>query len=591
MTACDAIGELVGRGEYLLACDAARQSLDEGSGDERTRYLYVLSMARSGALERATELFSSLGLDRPHPHPDAPLDRDVVALGARLAKDRALASRPVDRALAGESAAAYERLFIAGADPYPGINAATMWLLAGEEGRARELALAVREHPGAGRGDDPMAVYWSAATEAEAALLLGEVDSAAATLVRAAAANPHDLGARASTLRQLEVICEHTGADTAILAPLYNPAILHFCGHRIGAPGEPGRFAPDEEPVVVTEVGRAVESLAPFAGYGSLASGADTIVAEALLDAGAELHLWLPFDRDEFVRASVAPAGAAWVDRFERCVSLATSVEQATVGESMSDPVLFDYCARLAMGDALVRSRFLASPVHQLAVWDGRPTDEVAGTAVDVERWASTGHDTTVIRVEGTTDVQDAPRAEPIRVIRALVFADVAGFGALADSEVVAFDREVLVALGKTIDAYGDRVLLRETWGDGIYLVFTDVTSAADCALDLQAGFASVDLEAVGLSKLRGLRIGAHVGPVLEGWDPVAGRARFTGSHVTRAARIEPRTPEGAVYVTRPFAASVALEAPEAFSCEYVGQVPAAKDHGVVPMYVLTRLG
>lgn len=128
----------------------------------------------------------------------------------------------------------------------------------------------------------------------------------------------------------------------------------------------------------------------------------------------------------------------------------------------MSDPVRFDCCARLAMGDALVRSRFLALPVHQIAVWDGRRTDEVAGTVVDVERWASTGHDTTVIRVEGTTDVHDAPTAGPIRA-----------------------------------------------------MVFTDVTALADCALDLQVGFASVDLGAVGLSKLRGLRIGA---PSLHRW-------------------------------------------------------------------------
>ena len=60
--------------------------------------------------------------------------------------------------------------------------------------------------------------------------------------------------------------------------------------------------------------------------YGSLASGADIVVAEAFLEAGVELNIVLPFAVEEFVAISVAPAGAGWVERFHSCLSRATAV-------------------------------------------------------------------------------------------------------------------------------------------------------------------------------------------------------------------------------------------------------------------------
>lgn len=174
------------------------------------------------------------------------------------------------------------------------------------------------------------------------------------------------------------------------------------------------------------------------------------------------------------------------------------------------------------------------------------------------------------------------------RVVRALVFADVAGFSRLADDEVETYDRHVLTALAATIDRFGDAVLLRETWGDGIYLVIDEVPTAAACALALQRTIADIDLGGLGLGELRGLRVGAHVGPVLSGWDPITDRLRVSGRHVTTTARIEPRTPEGDVYVTEHFAAAVVLAAAGEIACQYVGRVPAAKDYGELPMYLLS---
>ena len=75
-------------------------------------------------------------------------------------------------------------------------------------------------------------------------------------------------------------------------------------------------------------------------------------------------------------------------------------------------------------------------------------------------------------------------------------------------------------------------------------------------------------------------------GPVYATQDPVLGRTNFFGAHVSRTARIEPVTPPGCVFVTEAFAARLTLEGAP-FTCDYAGQVPAAKGFGLLRMYLL----
>jgi class 3 adenylate cyclase len=223
----------------------------------------------------------------------------------------------------------------------------------------------------------------------------------------------------------------------------------------------------------------------------------------------------------------------------------------------------------------------------QLAVWDGQLTADPAGTAVDLTRWQRSGHRTEVIRTSGRGAPGAGRRTVPVRELRAMVFSDVAGFSRLTDASIPTFMDHVMARLADTIDAYGDDVLVRQTWGDGLYLVLRDVPSAARCALALQQTFAAIDLQTLGLGALRGMRIGAHAGPVFRGTDHIRREVAFYGSAVVRAARIEPRTPEGQVYVTHPFAALAALEGDESWTCEYVGVAPTDKGYGELPMFVL----
>ena len=83
--------------------------------------------------------------------------------------------------------------------------------------------------------------------------------------------------------------------------------MVHFCGHRLGGV----RFTAGREGEVARRIAEAVRGARIGYAYGSLASGADILWAEAIMAAGGELHVVLPFAHDEFVAWSVAPAGAA----------------------------------------------------------------------------------------------------------------------------------------------------------------------------------------------------------------------------------------------------------------------------------------
>ena len=127
--------------------------------------------------------------------------------------------------------------------------------------------------------------------------------------------------------------------------------------------------------------------------------------------------------------------------------------------------------------------------------------------------------------------------------------------------------------------------LFQNTWGDGLYLVFSNVSEAGSFALKLAKRMALIDLDKLGLPKTLALRMSLHAGPVYRYQDQIIDRPNYLGSHVNRAARIEPVTPPGQIYVTDAFAALAELDAPGQFRFNYVGKIPLAKSYGEFPIY------
>jgi class 3 adenylate cyclase len=574
-------------GQLFKAYDLALQGLEDHPGDVALEHRAVLCLARAGATRLARARFAEFGLDR------AAAIEDIAALAARLKKDAALAAEPAERAArAAEAAAEYLGIFRRTGGYYPAINAATLTLLAGDEPGSAVLAGETLAALAGADGAD----YYRLATRIEALLLLGELDAALDLVPAARAASADDQAALATTWKQLRLVLHAKDLDTARFAEAFAPPkIIHFLGHMIAPPGRPGRFEAGEEASVAARIEAYLDTGEVGAGYGSLASGADILFAEALLRRRIGLHVVLPFARDEFIELSVRPAGDSWVGRFGSCLEAATSVRFATEDGYLGDDGLFAFCSRLAMGLAKLNARHLGAGLEQVAVWDGIPAAGVAGTAADVQTWRRLGLAQTIIPT-GSRAAAAGERAAPApvgprRLERAMLFCDVKGFSRLTDAELPRYVDHMLAALGRVVASYGDDVGFGNTWGDGLFLVFASAARAAACALDLQDALAALDLAAVGLPPHLAMRVGGHLGPVYAAPDPILGRLNYFGAHVSRAARIEPVTPPACVYVTESFAALLALEGGDAFACDYVGVTEAAKHYGALRMFLLHRAG
>lgn len=576
--AADLAAAALSRGDLIGAYDLTVSAIAAGDDSLEIRHRQVLALARMGDVERAMERFAAYGLDRS-------ADPHQRAIGARLLKDRALAAAGEARREAFAAALdAYHAIYRDSGDSFPGINAATLALLAGEAERARDLAETLLADPAVAAAAD----YYLAATKAEALLLLGRVDEVAEVLGCEAIAVSPDHGARAGTVHQLAMIADHLAlADfRTMLAPLAPPRVAHFCGHMFAA--DEGMEAHLSARIDATLTGEKIGFL-----YGALACGGDILVAEAALARGIELNVVLPFAEEDFLAQSVLPGGEGWHARYRACLDQAASVTFASEMEFFGDPAQYGYASRMAMGLARLRARHLGADRVQIAIWDGMATDGPAGTGPDVMAWKKTGGRTVVIDPGPVRRglARPDPRVQSAyeRSLAAILFTDFAGFSTLKETALPAFWGGVMRRVADVLDAHSDGIECRNSWGDALYAVAVSAPLAAQVALELQDALAAFDFATLGLDGTGGMRVGVHYGPAYRTTDHITGRTTFYGTEVSKAARIEPVTPPGAVFVTEPFAAILALEAGDEFACRYVGRIALAKNYGAFPMYRLTR--
>jgi class 3 adenylate cyclase len=569
------------RGDLIAAYDLTVSAIVEGDESSAIRHQQILSLARMGDTERAMGLFLTYGLDQAaNPH--------ERAVGARLLKDRALSlpSGEAQRAALRAAFDAYHAIYLASGDSFPGINAATLALLAGEEEQSRGLAEALLADSAVAAADG----YYLAATKAEALLILGRTLELGEVLRSIAVADSRDYGARSTTRRQLAMVARHVGLDEtareALLAPLAPPRVAHFAGHMFAADAA-------AEARLAAEIDAILEAENVGFVYGALACGADLLVAEAALARGAELHAVLPFDEQDFLAQSVMPGGESWLPRYQACVEQAASVTVASLMEYFGDPAQYGYGSRMAMGLARLRAHHLGAESVQVAVWDGKASDGPAGTGADVAAWAEQDGRSRILD-PGAVDrnlVRPDPgeRSPHERMLAAILFTDFAGFSTLRENALPAFWDGVMRRVAEVLDRHEADVVCRNSWGDALYAVASSAPAAAGIALELQDVLAAFDYATLGLDGAGGMRVGIHYGPAWRTTDHITGRTTFYGTEVSKAARIEPVTPPGAVFVTEPFAAILALESGDAFTCRYVGRIALAKKYGDYPMYRLTR--
>jgi class 3 adenylate cyclase len=452
-------------------------------------------------------------------------------------------------------------------------------------------------------GGDP---YWALATLGEAALILADLAEAEIWYRAAAEAGKGRFADLNASRRNARLLLSHLDrTNTTIEKCFAIPAVVAFVGHKLDrAGGDSSRFPADLEEAVREALHARLAELNAGFGYSSAACGSDILFIETLKARNGEAHVVLPYGKAEFLKENVDIAGGTWGTRFGDVLDRAAEVVVSSSQKLKGGRVSYEYANLMLYGLARIRSEQLGATFHTLAVWDGQPDDGTETIAATVTRWQKLGHSVEIIdprTLGGGRPLLVSAPSEP-RVtqpateqvqgfapeIRALLFADAVGYSKLTEEEVPLFVRHFLGLVGDLAATVPVPPILKNTWGDGLYFVFPDVSAAGLFALQLGDRIGATDWRSKGLRDLN-LRIGLHAGPVYSCLDPVTGRPNYIGAQVSRAARIEPITPPGRVYASQPFAALAAAELVTGFRCEYVGQTGLAKNFGTHPTFVVRR--
>lgn len=566
-------------GEPLLAWDVLDQARDE-SGDRFTQ-LAALALLRAGAVERAIALLEPL-------RKEGAADEETVGLLARAYK--ALWREAGQSQHLGRSLILYSEAWAATGGIWSGINAATLSLCAGERERAKELAHAVQQKCMASiqeEGSRPD--VWTLGTLGEAALVLGRPGDARRWYGELARLT-EDHGTRASVRANARLVLQALGEDGGWLdVAIPMPVIAVFTGHM---PTEfmeaQGHIFGEPEAAVASRITSALLQADARIGFGAAAAGADIIFHEAILAAGGESHVVLPQAPGRFRQESVTPAGTEWERRFDAVMAQAAST--VVLGETAPDDLAYVYANRAMLGLARARAQQVEGRVRGFALWDGN-RGPAGGTSSAVDDWRHAGLEVQRIEVgrgKALPSAKGRPPVGPRRLI-SMLFADAAGFSRLTDDQIPAFLEVFLGGVARTIDESRSQPLAKNTWGDGLYLCFESTRAAGSFALALRDRMNAMDWGAKGLPVGMNIRIALHCGPAFEIHDPVIGGRGYTGAHVSRAARIEPITPEGEVYASQAFAALANYENAPGLRCEYVGNMPLAKGYGHFATYSVRR--
>jgi class 3 adenylate cyclase/tetratricopeptide (TPR) repeat protein len=595
-------------GEPLLAYDVLTEGLMNSRTDVRLRQLLALALVRSGATVRANGVLMKL---REEGHND----EETLGILARTHKDLwAQAAAPAERKRQLRLAYKfYAEAYKLNGGYYSGINAATLGLLLGKKDRAGALAREVRQSCLKELDHLPQTDgqrYWPLATLGEAALILRRWSEAEDRYSQAAEIGRGQFAELSSTRRNARLILNHLDRDARDIERCFQiPKVVVFTGHLLDRPDRrTPRFPPQLESAVRDAIRTRLKKVGAGFGFASAACGSDILFLETLIESGGEAHVVLPYDKKQFMKDSVTILpGTNWGARFEQVLKGANEIITAS-GQRLGDGSMsFEYTNLLLQGLAHMKARQLETQLVPLAVWDQKRIDKRGGTANVVEHWQNLGLNVEMIDLvsilhrecPNLASRNDAPptvapkRSREPKGMRtrlmAMLFADAVNFSKLSEQQIPLFMRQFLGRLANLLANSPNAPVLKNTWGDGLYFVFRNVRDAGLLALEMCEDLNRGNWTSRGLPDTLTLRIALHAGPVYSCLDPVLNQMTYTGTHVSRAARIEPVTPPGQVYASQAFAALAAAQGVCEFTCDYVGLTPLAKGYGVFPTFHVRR--
>jgi hypothetical protein len=542
----------------------------------------ITALARSGALERAWALFEMGG------YLAAVNDPAALAVKGRLLKDRGLKAQGAPRRdFFAQSAAAYAAADAISPAPYLLINVATLAFLSGDRKRGALFAQRVldRLDTEAQIAETP---YWLSATRAEALLLMGAMPAADDALAKAVAQAPESWTDHASTLRQFRMILEESAADTGWLDPHRPPQSAHFAGH-LGVSGGDAIHLRERVSALISA------SRIGFA-YGALAAGADIVIAEAVLGAGAALHVILPVRQDSYITQSVTRVmGDEWPARYQRCIAAASSITEISHIDGAFEPLAIGLAGDVAMGSTILNARLLESTACQIIIADDGPGPYGSGihTARDAKRWSARGHSQFILRSPRSAAVvasgdSAAETPVPSRRLVAMLHARLSGTEMLAEGDWIRVEKHILSPLRAAITTLPVRPFFNQSFNTAMTMSYSEVEAALAAAQALLARFASIDLAALALPPSLTLTIGAHYD--IAHAEPVDANpaAQLYGHSVLFAEEIAKRAHPGSLCVSETFATALAFLAGGSVQTTLIGDFQPLGHDKIIRLFAVS---
>ncbi len=178
-------------------------------------------------------------------------------------------------------------------------------------------------------------------------------------------------------------------------AALNRLGVILFTGHRIDNPArETPRFpvnAEDQARQMIRDALAAEQATATgkLLGIAGGASGGDIIFHEVCEELGIASHVYLALPGNDYIKASVADAGADWVQRFSYLIDtkptkfLADSTELPQSLGARSD---LDIWQRTNLWMLYSASAISSGKLTLIALWNGEAGDAPGGTEDMVHR-------------------------------------------------------------------------------------------------------------------------------------------------------------------------------------------------------------
>lgn len=404
--------------------------------------------------------------------------------------------------------------------------------------------------------------------------------------------------------------------------------LILFAGHLPDAKGAQTRFRLESIDSARDRIAKRLKKVEARVGFASACAGADLLFCEELVKLNGEVHVVLPWALDEFMRTSVIPfephnpgpekAQLIWEPMFKNVIRDAKSIREFGQKHQPSSEVGWRYALEVTCGMAIHAAKVLRLDLRPMALWDTRIGVLPGGTASFVELFENQLHKKVdvikmpaEIKVRGSAQTSISLRSElqtHHQQVKSILFADIVGYSKLTENVIPEFLATFMRRVSQLVSNSKHAPISINTWGDAVHAVFDYAHDAGCFALELlkliedgrkewlQKGLYWSESQGDNMEAIKhplNLRIGLHTGPVFVHFDHVLRHLGFTGSHVSRAARIEPIARPGEIYCSEEFAALAELgEAidtsggdstdagqPLRFTCVYAGTMSLAKHY------------